>query len=96
MYTPSPLLSLDLMCRLLMHQKDIMLHDFIFRNYTKGRLTRPSKIEGIMGCPKQGNGVARFPKIEGLKGIMGCPKQEDVSPVKGNGSPAEGETLSGE
>ena len=45
----------------------------IFRNYTRGR-------------------VARSSKIEGLKDIMGCPKQESESPVKGNVSPAEGET----
>ena len=36
--------------------------------------------------------IARSSKIEGLKGIMGCPKEEGVSPIKGNGSPAEGET----
>ena len=36
--------------------------------------------------------VARSSKLEDLKGIMGCPKQESVSLVKGNVSPAEGET----
>ena len=87
MYTPSPPLSLDLMCRLLMHQKDIMLHDLIFRNYTKGRVTRPSKIEGIMGCPKHGNEVykrmaARSSKMEVLKGLNGLSKTAIASTIK--------------